>query len=133
MDQAKAQKYQNKRMDPRMKRGSEGERQAVLFLEQQGFQIEKSNWKVRSSLDPKKRIQIDLVASRAGFFYVVEVKKHIWKASGFERLMSEEQRRRLLIFTFSLQRLGYMKKNWGYLLVWVQEEESRILERIECV
>ena len=72
------------------------------------------------------------MVSRENNFYVVEVKKHIWTATGFERLMTEDQRRRLIYFTFSLQRLKYKEKNWGYLLVWVQGKESKILERIEC-
>jgi len=118
--------------DPRLERGAQGEKEALLFLKKEGFQLEKKNWKVRSSLDPKKRIQVDLVVSRENNFYVVEVKKHIWTATGFERLMTEDQRRRLVYFTFSLQRLKYKEKNWGYLLVWVQEKESKILERIEC-
>ena len=118
--------------DPRVERGAQGEMEALFFLEKEGFRLEKKNWKVRSSLDPKKRIQIDLVVSRENNFYVVEVKKHIWTATGFERLMTEDQRKRLVYFTFSLQRLKYKEKKWGYLLVWVHEKESKILERIEC-
>ncbi len=132
LKQEKQKKEKKQIRDPRVERGAQGEREALLFLEKEGFQLEKKNWKVRSSLDPKKRIQIDLVVSRENNFYVVEVKKHIWTATGFERLMTEDQRRRLVYFTFSLQRLKYKEKNWGYLLVWVQGKESKILERIEC-
>lgn len=131
-EQEKQKKQLRQIRDPRVERGAQGEREALLFLEKEGFQLEKKNWKVRSSLDPKKRIQIDLVVSRENNFYVVEVKKHIWTATGFERLMTEDQRRRLVYFAFSLQRLKYKEKNWGYLLVWVQGKESKILERIEC-
>ncbi len=131
-EQEKQKKQLRQIRDPRVERGAQGEREALLFLEKEGFQLEKKNWKVRSSLDPKKRIQIDLVVSRENNFYVVEVKKHIWTATGFERLMTEDQRRRLVYFTFSLQRLKYKEKKWGYLLVWVHEKESKILERIEC-
>jgi len=132
LEQGKQKKEKKQIRDPRVERGAQGEREALHFLEKEGFQLEKKNWKVRSSLDPKKRIQIDLVVSRENNFYVVEVKKHIWTATGFERLMTEDQRRRLIYFTFSLQRLKYKEKNWGYLLVWVQGKESKILERIEC-
>jgi Holliday junction resolvase-like predicted endonuclease len=130
-EQTKQKKGQKYLSDLRVERGAQGEREALLFLEKEGFHLEKKNWKVRSSLDPKKRIQVDLVVSLEKDFYVVEVKKHIWKATGFEQLMSEAQRRRLLHFTFSLQRLKYKEKKWGYMLVWVCGKKIKILERIQ--
>ena len=117
--------------DPRRKCGAQGEEEAIVFLKDQGFRLEIKNWKVRSTLDSKKTIQIDLVVSKKDHFYIVEVKKHFWFYKGFEFLISHEQRNRLLFFTSKLQRLRYKDKSWGFMLVWISKNGSKILEKIE--
>ena len=117
--------------DIRRQWGAQGEEEAVFFLWEKGFRLEVKNWKVRSTLDSKKTIQVDLVVSKEDRFYVVEVKSHLWMFSGFEFLISEEQRKRLLLFTNSLQRLRYRQKSWGFLLVWISKKKAKILEQIE--
>jgi Holliday junction resolvase-like predicted endonuclease len=117
--------------DPRKEWGAQGEEEAMFFLQAQGFQLDKRNWNVRSTLDSKKRIQVDLVVSKGDRSYVVEVKKHLWMSSGFEFLISHEQRKRLLLFTNSLQRLKYRQKSWGFMLIWISKKRAKILEQIE--
>ncbi len=122
---------ETKLKDRRKEWGRQGEEEAIVFLRKQGFQIEKKNWRVRSSLNSKKRIQVDLVVSKEKHFYIVEVKKHIWTFSGFESLISDSQRGRLISLTYSLQRLKYQGQSWGFLLVWIHNAEAKIIERIE--
>jgi hypothetical protein len=119
--------------DQRKEFGVRGEAEALVFLVKKLFRLEQKNWYVLSSLNLKKRIQVDLVVSRDECFYIVEVKSHIWKSTGFESLISESQRRRLLMFTYSLQRLKYGGKSWGFLLVWICGAQVKILERVEAV
>jgi Holliday junction resolvase-like predicted endonuclease len=118
--------------DPRRKCGAQGEEEAIVFLKDQGFRLEIKNWKVRSTLDSKKTIQVDLVVSKEDRFYVVEVKKHFWLYKGFEFLIRHEQRNRLLFFTSKLQQLRYKEKSWGFMLVWISKNQPMILERVEC-
>ena len=122
---------ETKLKDRRKEWGRQGEEEAIVFLRKQGFQIEKKNWRVRSSLNSKKRIQVDLVVSKEKHFYIVEVKKHIWTYSGFESLISDSQRGRLISLTYSLQRLKYQGQSWGFLLVWIHNTEAKIIERLE--
>lgn len=117
--------------DRRSEWGRRGEEEAIVFLRKHGFQLEKKNWRVRSSLNSKKRIQVDLVVSKEKHFYIVEVKKHIWTYSGFESLISDSQRGRLISLTYSLQRLKYQDKSWGFLLVWIHNKEAKIIEKLE--
>lgn len=120
-----------KTKDRRKEWGLQGEEEAIVFLRKQGFRLEKKNWIVRSSFNSKKRVQVDLVVSKENHFYIVEVKKHIWSYSGFESLISDSQRRRLMSLTYSLQRLKYQNKSWGFLLVWIFNSRAKILERFE--
>ncbi len=122
---------ETKLKDRRKEWGRQGEEEAIVFLRKHGFQIEKKNWRVRSSLNSKKRIQVDLVVSKEKLFYIVEVKKHIWTYSGFESLISDSQRGRLISLTYSLQRLKYQGQSWGFLLVWIHNTEAKIIERLE--